>query len=792
MRKVFSHWRWSWKKGIILLALGGMFVWYTLCLPDKLFTDPYSSVLESREGELLGASIARDGQWRFPPATAVPDKFEKAILTFEDRRFRYHPGVDILSLAKAAQQNVRAGRILRGGSTISMQVIRLSRKGKPRTFPEKLYEMILATRLEWRYTKDEILELYASHAPFGGNVVGVEAACWRYFGRSEKDLSWGEAAFLAVLPNAPGLVHPGKNRDLLLKKRNALLDALREEGHIDEFACALAKEEVIPENPLPLPRHARHLLARAAKDGKSQQKVTSTLSLAVQFRVEEIMENHRQVLSGNEIHNAAAIVADVRTGNVIAYVGNSSAVYREGSEVDIVTSPRSTGSILKPILFAAALDDGKILPGTLLPDVPAFINGFTPKNFSNDYDGAVNADQALIRSLNIPAVFLLREYRYEKFHTLLRNVGLRTLNRPADHYGLSLILGGAEGSLWDIAGVYASMARTLNNYFELPGRNRYRRSDFHPLTFEDRRVAVTSAAELSSWLSAASIFQTFDVLQELHRPGEESGWKHFESTKKIAWKTGTSFGFRDAWSVGVTPDYVVAVWVGNADGEGRPGLTGIDAAAPLMFDIFSSLPEKSRWFRRPEMEMVQGAVCRASGLRVGEHCAVADTLWLTKRGLGAPACTYHRKIHLTKDHRYQVNSQCARVSEISSASWFVLPPVQGHYYRAKNISYKIPPPFRSDCWASSGTRPMDLIYPKPGSRLFIPRDITGNSGSAVFQLAHHDSRTVVYWYLDGNFMGSTQNSHQLSVSPPSGKHRLTVIDETGQSLEENFEVLSDM
>ncbi len=268
-------------------------------------------------------------------------------------------------------------------------------------------------------------------------------------------------------------------------------------------------------------------------------------------------------------------------------------------DVDIIKSRRSTGSILKPFLFAAMLDEGKILQRTLVPDVPTIINGFSPKNFSKEYDGAVPANKALIRSLNIPAVHMLRTYRYEKFHSLLKNMGMNTLDRSPDHYGLSLILGGAEGTLWDITGMYASMARTLNNYWEHPGKNRYNRSDFHPPHYiEPRHESDLNQGgsegnlEATSWLSAAAIFQTFDALKEVYRPGEESGWRYFSSSKKIAWKTGTSFGFRDAWAVGVTPHYAVGVWVGNADGEGRPGLTGTDAAAPLMFDIFSQLKER--------------------------------------------------------------------------------------------------------------------------------------------------------------------------------------------------------
>jgi penicillin-binding protein 1C len=766
--------------------------WFYFSLPQPLFKDPYSTVLESSTNELLSASIAKDGQWRFPALREVPQKFEVALLTFEDKRFYYHPGVDVLSLAGALTQNVSAGRIVRGASTVSMQVIRLSRKGKPRTVPEKLYEMVLAFRLELRYSKEEILQLYASHAPFGGNVVGLEAACWRYFGRNEKELSWGEAAFLAVLPNAPGLVHPGRNRGLLRAKRDALLDQLMVEGHIDEFTCSLAKTENIPEEPHRLPRLARHLLTRASREGGDEKRIRSSISRPEQERLEEILLRHQTRLDGNEIHNGAAIIADVRSGEVLAYAGNVNASPSEGADVDIITSPRSPGSILKPVLFAASLDEGKILPRSLLPDVPAFISGFTPKNFSNDYDGAVNADKALIRSLNIPAVFMLKDFRYERFHSLLRNAGLTTLNKPADHYGLSLILGGAEATLWDVAGLYASMARTLSNYFEYPGANRYSKRDFHSLTYRQSSLNDSRfPAERSSWLSASSIYQTFEVLQELYRPGEESGWKHFESSRRIAWKTGTSFGFRDAWAVGVTPDYVVAVWIGNADGEGRPGLTGIEAAAPVMFDIFSGL-QGHAWFKRPEMEMVRGTVCRASGLRNSVHCPIVDTLWLCERGLGAEVCLFHRTLHLSQDEKFQLNTRCANLAEIHHRPWFVLPPVQEHYFRSKNISYKSPPPFRKDCASSAQSASMDLVYPKPNSKLFIPRDGTGKAGSAVFQLAHQNAGTTVYWYLDGNYLGSTRKTHQLPLSPASGKHRLTVFDESGESLDETFEVLSDL
>jgi penicillin-binding protein 1C len=778
---------------------------YYFILPKELFHDPYATILEDSTGELLSASIASDGQWRFPEMSTVPDKFYKALVTYEDKRFRNHPGVDILALLRAAKQNIQHAGIVSGGSTITMQVIRLSRKRKPRTFSQKLMEIILATRLELRYTKDEILSLYASHAPFGGNAVGFEAACWRYFGRNPQELSWGEAALLAVLPNAPSLIHPGRNRNRLKVKRDLLLDKLNDEGIIDAFTCSLSKDEPIPDEPHPLPRLARHLLGRVSKAGHAEMKVRSTIQSALQLRVEQIVNEHHQRLKGNQIFNAAALVVEVNTGNVLAYVGNAD-IKEKGSfseSVDIVTAPRSTGSILKPFLYAAMLDAGKILPRTLLPDVPTMISGFSPKNFSKDYDGAVAADKSLIRSLNIPAVHMLRTYRYEKFHSLLGNIGMRTLIYPPDHYGLSLILGGAEGTLWDITGMYASMARTLIHYFDHPGKNRYDRSDFHELNFLQRDQSKDDAGstlsstdvlgelEETSWLSAASIYQTFDALKEVYRPGEESGWRYFNSSKKIAWKTGTSFGFRDGWAIGVTPDYVVGVWVGNASGEGRPGLTGTEAAAPVMFDIFSQL-DGQRWFRQPFMELNEITVCALSGQRSTSMCSTIDTAWVTKQGLQSLPCPYHKAIHVSADKKFRVHSGCERVDRQIEMTWFILPPSQEYYFRTKHMSYKPLPPFRNDCQPISLQIAMDLIYPKPNARIFIPRELNGKAGNAVFELAHRNPNTTVHWHLDGVYLGSTLKSHHFPLNPGEGKHTLVLVDENGEALEQRFEVLSKM
>jgi penicillin-binding protein 1C len=768
---------------IFSIILGGL---YYAALPARLFITPYSYVLEDRNGNLLSATVADDGQWRFPLMQQVPDKFAKAVVLFEDKRFYRHHGVDLLALARATWQNLKAGKVVSGGSTLTMQVVRLWRQ-EPRTYLEKIIELILATRLELSYSKDEILNLYASHAPFGGNVVGMEAASWRYFGRNPEQLSWAEAATLAVLPNAPSLIHPGKNRDALLKKRNNLLVRLRDSGFIDDLELQLALAEPLPEKPVELPQMARHLLQRSRLENPKVYRIQSTLSESLQQRAEQVAHDHARRLQSNKIYNVAVLVAEVGSGQVLAYVGNAVADDSDahGRQVDIIRSPRSTGSILKPFLYAAMLDEGKILPKTLLPDIPVMINGFAPKNFSLSYDGAVPADEALVRSLNIPAVHMLRGYRYEKFHALLKRIGMTTLSMPPDHYGLSLIVGGAEGTLWDIVGMYASMARVLNN----PPDKRYRPVDYRPLHYLANEQVGNDRFESSGYLSASSIYQTFEVLTELSRPGEERGWKKFSSLQKIAWKTGTSFGFRDGWAIGVTPMYAVGVWVGNAGGEGRPGLTGIDAAAPVLFDVFNTLPA-SPWFAMPYSEMQQIAVCKLSGMRLSEACPLADTLWVVRRGLESDACSFHKWVHLSKDLKHRVHAGCAKVDEMVTVPWFVLPPVQEHYYVRRKMFYRTLPPFLSACQPAQGIAIMDWVYPKDGAKLFIPRHLSGEPGKAVFELTHRQKNAVIYWHMDGEFLGITQNKHQIPVNPGPGSHFLKVFDQQGQELSCRFTVIS--
>ena len=713
-------------RGWMVLAAGLLAGWL-FCLPRNLFKGTeYSTVVESAEGELLGARIAADGQWRFPPCDTVPQRFATALVQFEDRQFWWHPGVNPVAMGRALVQNLRSGHVVSGGSTLTMQVIRLSRQ-RERTVWQKIVESVLATRLELRCRKRTILALYASHAPFGGNVVGLEAAAWRYFGRPASELSWAEAATLAVLPNAPSTLHLGKGREELLAKRNRLLKRLLEHGDLSADTYEAALEEPLPDAPLPLPSYASHYVERCPKGVRTR----TSLRLPLQKAVSALVDRQSDDLAKEGVADMAAVVMDNASGEIVAYVGNASPEReRAGAQVDIAASPRSTGSILKPFLYAAALQEGEILPRTLLPDVPVNLGGFAPQNFDRQFYGAVPANEALARSLNVPSVFLLRQYGVPKFHALLQRAGLSTLTQAPDYYGLSLILGGGEGRLDEITAAYA---RTFCH-------------------------SERSEESLSVWY-------TLEALKEVNRP-DELDWRLIRSVRKAAWKTGTSYGFRDAWAVGMTPEYTIGVWAGNADGHGVPGLTGARTAGPVLFAILNLLPASDAWFEEPLPDTKTGSavpeggvwadVCTESGMLATPDCPAGEML-IPAAGLQSEPCPYHK------------------------SGEFVLPPAMEWFYKPHHPEYV-------GAQSAVTAKEIEFIYPQSGTTLYLPRQLSGEVEGAVFRVAHHRPDATLWWHLDQTYVGETRFLHELRLAPPVGKHSLTVVDDKGNSLSIVFTV----
>uniref|UniRef100_UPI0030C8AF49 penicillin-binding protein 1C n=1 Tax=Yeosuana marina TaxID=1565536 RepID=UPI0030C8AF49 len=629
-----------------------------------------------------------------------------------------------------------------------------------------------------------ILALYASHAPFGGNVVGLDAASWRYFNRNANHLSWAESATLAILPNAPSLIYPGKNQTSLLNKRNRLLKKLLDNKTIDSLTYNLSISEGLPQKPYPLPQIAPHLLQTIAKTNKGK-RIKTSVDKRLQQQANNIVFNHYNALKQNEIYNISVLILDVKNRKVLTYIGNSPTDKTHQNSVDIINKPRSTGSILKPFLYAAMLDAGDILPNTLVADIPTQYGDYAPENFNKEFDGAVPAKRALSRSLNVPAVRMLKEFGLDRFHYYLKHLHLKDIRFNANHYGLSLVLGGAESNLWDLCKSYAAFSSTINHFNDTSSE--YFSNEFcEPTFFEDEIVNFGKKSTEKTLFDAASIYLTYESLKEVNRPEGDENWEFFDNSKQIAWKTGTSYGFRDAWAIGTTKDYVVGVWVGNADGEGRPGLVGVQAAAPILFDIFHILPNSS-WFQAPFDEMEQIEICSKSGYRASINCTEKELKYVQKSGLKTEACPYHKLVHLDGSGSFQVNASCENVNTIKNQSWFVLPPLMAHYYKTKHPFYKPLPPYRSDCIGSK-KETMQFIYPKDISTVFLPKDFDETKNDLILKVAHSKPETTLFWYLNETFIGKTSAIHDMAIKPKEGKYLITVTDEFGNEIKKLIEI----
>jgi penicillin-binding protein 1C len=574
------------------------------------------------------------------------------------------------------------------------------------------------------------------------------------------------------LPNAPGLIFPGHNQNALKKKRDFLLEKLLKNHTIDKTTYELSLEEPLVERPHELPNIAPHLVERIARTTPNKRQVT-TIDYYLQERVQEVIAKFYRHYKRFEVHNLCALVVDVQSREVLAYVGNSPTDEQHQKDVNIIHRPRSTGSVLKPFLYTAMLDSGELLPQELVGDIPTHIGGYSPENFENTYEGAVPADEALYRSLNIPFVLLLRQYGISRFYQQLQKLRLRSINRSPDHYGLSLILGGAECSLWELAQAYANMGYELNEYTQT---GKYRSHAFQRLTYLRGERDYGTLQEEKNHFSAGAIYKTFEALTQVNRPSFDSAWRYYTSSRKISWKTGTSFGNRDAWSIGLTSRYLVGVWVGNASGEGRPELTGVGTAAPVMLEIFQLL-KKDKWFDTPWEDLQKVEVCALSGMIASDLCP-KKTIWVPHRQLQTSLCKYHRWVHLSTDGLWQVNSNCEQIANIRSESWFVLPPLMEWFYKKKHPSYQVLPPLREDCQEGDKQQVLDFIYPKHGATLHPAKGLGGSLQPIIARVAYKYPGKL-FWYLDNTFLGETLHFHDMKLYLTPGEHLLKCMDSRG-------------
>ncbi len=755
---------------IILIFLALIFFSIVTSLPSPLFKNDYSTVVLDSDGNIMRVYLNKKSQWIIPPGEkSIPPKLEKSVITFEDKRFYSHFGVDILAIGRAAKTNLYRKKRVSGASTITMQVARLMRP-KERGFLNKGIEIIQAVKIEFFYKKNEILKLYLEHAPYGNNIIGYRTASLKYFGIEPENLTWSQAAVLAVIPKNPNLVRSKSGKEEIFKKKNMVLKKLYNNNIIDKESYLLASIEEVKITSNSFPICAPHLSDRIKKEhfGKS---VKTTINREIQNSVNELVKQHMFGFNKLGISNCAAIVAETATGKVRAYVGSNNYFdYKNSGQVDGVMAFNSTGSILKPFLYALMIDEGKLVPQTKIEDIPRSYNGYSPYNMNMKFSGMVTAKDALISSLNSPAVMLLKDYGYENFYTFLKESGMSSLFREPDGYGLSLILGGAEGSLYDIAGMYAS----LGNYGKFGKLSYLESSDKN----QDKKRLISQGA---SWMILES-------LRELRRPGTEYYWKSFSNQWQIAWKTGTSYGNRDAWAVGVSPQWTIGIWLGNFNEKECKALSGIEAAAPLFFSIFASLPKEkySSWFKRPESQMTPIEISKESGYRASDYCTAKESIFYPINAKPLKFSPYEKVIFTNKAGTEEVCSLCWKNGDIVKKSMEIYPPQVTAFLRTKGNISNTMLPHKKECPSNIKDEIVQIVYPQEKSIILIPRNLDNQYEKIKLKAGSSYNNSTLYWYIDSHYIGKSIGRHEMDIECENGWHKLYVCDENGNSSQVRF------
>lgn len=770
-------------KAVRALVIGAVALMGLLWLADRIWplpmpSDDLARVVLAEDGTPLWRFADADGVWRYPVSPEqVSPLYLQALLTYEDRWFYHHLGVNPMALVRAAWLNARGGRVVSGGSTLSMQVARLL-DPHDRTVAGKLRQLWRTLQLEWHLSKRDILQIYLDRAPFGGTLQGVAAASWAYLGKSPLHLTPSEAALLAVLPQAPSRLRPDRHPERAERARNKVLQRLAQYRVWPEQRLREAAEEPLVLAPRQEPALAP-LLARRLNTPGSPPLIRTTVDAGLQRRLEDLLLGWRARLP--ERTSAAILVVDAQTMAVRAYLGSIDLTdARRFGHVDMVRALRSPGSTLKPFLYGLAMDDGLIHSESLLQDVPRRYGDYRPGNFSSGFSGPVSASSALALSLNLPAVQLLEAYGPKRFAAQLRMGGLPLTLPPLAEPNLSLILGGAGSRLEDLVGGYAALARE--------GKSAQVRLQPQAPLVEHRLLSPGAA-----WIIRR-------ILGGQARPDRD---RHAELVRRpqLAWKTGTSYGFRDAWSIGVGPRYLIGVWIGRPDGTPVAGQFGLASAAPLMLQVHDLLSNRDsqRGFEAPVQRTPANvgvaAICWPLGQamsRQDDNCRRQRFAWTldgtvppTLQAADQPLGLGLREHIWVNDRGLRVDSTCPGALAREVALWPAplepwLPRAERRAARLPAMDPTCPPqgPVSAPPLAIVGIRSGDHLR-RPatsGEPLQVPVSALGGAGRR-------------WWFLNGQPLGETQGQDSLLVRlPQAGQAELSALDESGETARVVFQV----
>jgi penicillin-binding protein 1C len=760
---------------IVFLPLVAALVFdYAFPLPHAALHRPPATIVYDRDGEPLRIFLPRDEKYRFPVTLDdVPPELIRALIASEDRHYHRHPGVDPLAMLRASISNVRARRVVSGASTIPMQIARMA-EPRRRSLGAKVLESLRAMQLTAHYSKRELLEIYINLAPYGSNIEGVGAASYFYFGKEPRRLSLGEIALLTTLPRSPNRYDPFHDPAAARVARDRVLAQLHERGAFTSDEIGEARRQELPGTRRRVPFLAPHWCELVRREAPADSRPRTTLDRRMQRIAEQRTAARVAEMRSRGVENAAVVVIDNATREVRALVGSADFHdSRSHGQNNGAVARRSPGSALKPFLYAKAIDDGRLVPETFLLDIPTDYSGYVAENYDGTYRGRVTTRDALIQSLNAPAVHLVSELGVDSFLTTLRRGGLRTLDRSAADYGLPLILGSGEVRLLDLTNLYATLAE---GGVHRPVR--LFRSDARQPRGE--RIFSAEATALIT-----------EVLCELRRPDMPQGWELTADTPRIAWKTGTSYGHRDAWSIGFSSRYTIGVWIGNFDGHGVKGLSGSEDAAPLLFDLFRALSQagdRTSVAPRATAGLERTDVCAISHELPTPHCR--DRVSITRvAGVSRLAsCTIHRQLIVDAKTGERLIGQCVGARPSITRVFAIDPPELVSYRRANGEQVAMLPPLSATCRDVDADQRPRIVSPDPTTPYRIRRDaplqyqeirLAAESGSDVSSL---------YWYQDGVLIAAQRPERAVFVRPEAGTHRIAVVDDMGRAHSVTYEV----
>ncbi len=730
----------------------------------RLSPAPGTMVLD-RQGEVLRFFLAPDGSRRIPvKLDDVSPVLVRTLISSEDRWFRYHPGVNPVAIVRAAISNLSAGKVVSGASTIPMQIVRLC-EPRPRTMRSKIIEAFRALQLKLHFSTDRLLEAYLNLLPYGGNIVGVEAASRFYFGHGSDNLSLAEAALLTTIPRGPVFYDPLKHPKQARKGRDLVMEQLGQRGTFTPEQVSRNRREPLPQKLATFPLKAPHYTEMVQKYYGREPIIKTAIDSPLQEAAQSAVKNHAQRMRSEDLDNAACIILHIPTREIRALVGSSD--YLEpgyGGAINLADIIRSPGSTLKPFLYALALDRGEIAPRSYINDIPTDYSGYSPENYDRTYRGQVEIKDALARSLNVPAVRLLARTGVNSFLEKLRQGGMSTLEKDAASYGLPLALGGCGARLTELVNLYASLG----------DGGKYQNVSHGP-TRGNKGNAIQLFSPEASWM-------VMDMLSAVTRPEMDETWNLTRDMPDAAWKTGTSFGHRDAWALGISGDYAAGVWVGNPDGRPRKGISGAKHAGPLLFRLLRLASPGGRIPQKPQRAaIIPVTVCAHSHELPGAFCTRTTQMDIIPGKTKMKPCSLCRQVLVNPESGFRVTGKCIGDRKLEKRIVRTISPELSRWRAENGLEVDRMPPSAPDCGSIPAGPAPRIVSPSAGTPYILRPEAPQEYQKIALKADAGSDSGELYWYLDGRLIACGKYDEKLFAKIGTGKHRMAVSDSLGRT-----------